>query len=215
MRITHRGFTILSRVKLPQPNPAGRLSFEECLARRRSKRQLTINKPVTIQAVGQLLWAAQGVTSADGKRTAPSAGALYPLEIYLVAGDVRGVDPGVYKYRPEHHWLRLHICGDLRAKLTSTALQQHALMDGAATVVIAADYGRTSTKYGSRGDRYVHMEVGHVAQNIYLQAQSLALGTVMIGSFDDEALRGVMELPDNEAPLALLPVGGAANTSFR
>jgi len=210
MRITRLGPTDLSWIELPQPSSKGRESFEESLGQRRSVRQLSPN-PLTIQAIGQILWAAQGITSAEGKRVAPSAGALYPLEIYLAAGNVREIDAGIYKYRPEHHQLRMHIRGDLRAKLTETTHQQYAVKDGSAVIVIAADYGRTAVKYGSRGDRYVHMEVGHVAQNIYLQAHCLDLSTVMVGSFDDDALRRVLELPDNEAPLALLPVGATAN----
>jgi SagB-type dehydrogenase family enzyme len=162
---------------------------------------------LSLASVGQLLWAAQGLTASTGERTAPSAGGLYPLELYLVAGSVEQVAPGVYRYDPRGHRLRLHCSGDRRRALGGAALGQSAVTGAPAILVVVAVYGRTSAKYGSRGDRYVHMEVGHAAQNIYLEAQSLGLGTVIIGAFKDERVRDVLELPPSESPLALLPVG--------
>lgn len=193
-------------IPLPPPTASSDVSVEEAVGARRSVREFT-GQPAGLEAVGQLLWAAQGVTSSGGGRTTPSAGALYPLEVYLVAGEVSGLDAGVYKYHPRGHSLMLHMAGDLRKRVARSALRQKWIADAAAVVVITAVYERTRQKYGSRTERYVHMEVGHAAQNIYLQAQSLGLGTVMVGAFRDEKLRTVLRLPASEAPLALMPVG--------
>ncbi len=194
------------RISLPPPNANSDYSVEEALGARRSVRHFTAQS-VTLEAIGQLLWAAQGVTSSEGGRTAPSAGALYPVEVYLVAGDVAGLDSGLYKYQPRGHTLSLHAPGDYRDGLARAAWGQDWMVDAAAIVVITAVYQRTARKYESRADRYVHMEVGHVAQNVYLQTQSLGLGTVIVGAFQDQEVRNVLHLSANEAPLALMPVG--------
>ncbi len=193
-------------ITLPRPNARGELSVEEALEARRSIRHFT-GQPVPLQAIGQLFWAAQGETSSDGDRTAPSAGGLLPLETQLVAGNVVGLDPGLYRYHPREHAISLQIAGDLRDRLRNAARWQAWVGEAAAVLVISAVYSRTAAKYGSRAERYVHMEVGHVSQNVYLQAQSLALGTVIVGSFEDDEVHGVLELPPNEAPLALMPLG--------
>lgn len=196
----------MSEIVLPEAKVEGLSSFEANLYGRRSVREFS-EVPLSLATAGQLLWAAQGVTSAAGERTAPSAGALYPLELYLAAGSIEGIAAGVYRYRPRDHTLRLHLAGDRRDKLAQAAFGQSALAGAAAILVVTAVYRRTSVKYGSRANRYVHMEVGHAAQNVYLQAESLRLGTVIIGAFEDERVRDVLELPRSETPLALLPVG--------
>jgi SagB-type dehydrogenase family enzyme len=181
--------------------------LDGALAARRSVRHFAAGA-VTLAAVGQLLWAAQGVRpSSDGRRTAPSAGALYPLELYLLAGDVTGLAAGVYKYEPDGHVLILHAPGDHRESLAQAAWSQQCVADGTVIVVVVAVYQRSAQKYHDRASRYVHMEVGHAAQNVYLQAQSLDLGTVIVGAFQDRAVQRVLGLPDNEAPLVLMPVG--------
>lgn len=192
-------------ISLPRPSSESGVSVEEALRARRSVRAFTA-QPMTLAAVGQLLWAAQGASS-SGRRTAPSAGALYPIEVYLVSGDVSGLAAGVYKYQPRAHALSLHAPGDSRNNLARAALWQHWIADAAAVLVITAVYQRTARKYGSRAERYVHIEVGHVAQNVYLQAQALGLGTTIVGAFRDRRVRDVMDLSANEAPLALMPVG--------
>ncbi len=193
------------KIPLPSPEARSELSVEQAMAKRRSVRDFT-GQALGIGSVGQLLWAAQGVTSSSGGRTAPSAGALYPLEVYIVAGDLAGLDPGVYRYRPGDHNLSLQEPGDVRVGLARAA-RQAWIADAPMVVVIAAVYERTRKKYGSRTERYVHMEVGHVAQNIYLQAESLDLGTVMVGAFRDADIQTILQLPSREAPLALMPVG--------
>lgn len=195
-----------STVALPNPAVTGVLAMESALRNRRSVRDFA-PQPLTLTEVSQLLWAGQGITGAGGKRTAPSAGALYPLELYLVAGNVSALANGVYKYHPREHALSRAADGDQRAALASAAFGQDWVNEGAAVIVVAAAYGRTTRKYGQRGIRYVHMEAGHAAQNIHLQAVALNLGTVVVGAFDDDKVKKIIRLPDDEQPLCMLPVG--------
>ncbi|MHC4512102.1 MAG: SagB/ThcOx family dehydrogenase [Planctomycetota bacterium] len=191
---------------LPKPALESDVSLEETLRQRRSVREFAAD-PLTLEQVAQLLWSAQGITGAGGLRTAPSAGALYPLELYLVAGNVDGVAAGVYHYDPERHRL-IEVCsGDVRKELAAAALGQDCVQLGAVVLVLAAVYERTTRKYGRRGERYVHMDAAHAAQNVCLQAVALGLGTVVIGAFDDRSVRRVLGLPSGERPLVLLPVG--------
>jgi len=154
-----------------------------------------------------MLWAAQGIIGPEGKRTAPSAGALYPLEALLVAGKEGDLPAGVYRYRPQGHELVCIAEGDRRAKLAAAALEQEWLADAPVTIAIAAVYERTAGKYRQRAERYVHMEVGHAAQNVHLQAAALALGTVVVGAFDDAEVKRILALANNEQPACLMPVG--------
>lgn len=193
-------------VPLPPPRLDGGASLERALAERRSVREYAPGA-LTLPQVAQLLWAAQGVTHRDGARTAPSAGALFPLELYLVAGEVRDLAPGVYRYAPGRHQLEPVAAGDLRRRLCATALAQECVAAGAAVVVFTAVERRTTRKYGPRGVRYVHIEVGHAAQNLALQATALGLGSVTVGAFDDAAVARLLNLPEGEAPLYLMPVG--------
>lgn len=197
-------------IKLPVPIYKSQISIEEALQQRRSVREFK-DEPITFQQVAQLLWAAQGVTSKIGFRTAPSAGALYPLEIFLVSGNVTGLPAGVYHYIPANHVLELLNTGDKRKDLAQAAFYQHDVQQGKADIVITADYKKTTAKYGSRGERYVYMEAGHAAENIFLQVVSLGLGTVTIGSFDNAAVKSVLNLSEKEDPLYILPVGKPAN----
>lgn len=193
-------------IQLPPPQTEGGVSVEEALRQRRSVRSYS-DAPLTLAEAGQLLWAAQGITGAQGFRTAPSAGALYPLEVYLLAEHVQGLGPGAYRYRPESHDLLPIADGRKGSQLQAAALGQAAVGDAPAVLVLTAVYARTMGKYGERGIRYVHMEAGHAAQNIYLQAEALGLGTVTIGAFHDDQVKDVLGLPDNEEPLYLMPVG--------
>jgi len=196
-------------VALPEPSFKGNISVEEALKERRSVR-VYAEVPLALTDLGQVLWAAQGVTDERGHRTAPSAGPLYPLEVYVVAGDVAGLEPGVYHYRPGEHLLIQTAGGDLRAALQAAAVDQAPVGSAPATVVIAAVPDRTTGDFGDRGMRYVFMEAGHAAENVFLQAQAINLGTVTIGSFDDGEVREVLGLPENTTPLYLMPVGRPA-----
>jgi SagB-type dehydrogenase family enzyme len=194
------------RIKLPEPVYESDVPVEQALLQRQSVRDYT-DRPLSLAEMAQLLWAAQGITHSGGKRTAPSAGALYPLEVYLVVGEVGGLADGVYKYIPADHELVRVGEGDRRAELSTAALSQESIEEAPAAIVITAIYERTTVKYGERGIRYVHMEVGSAAQNVYLQAVSLDLGTVFIGAFHDQDVKRVLELPDEEQPLCIMPVG--------
>lgn len=193
-------------IRLPEPKYIGTSSLEEALHDRRSVRTFR-DGPVTIYEVSQLIWAAGGITGSGGLRTTPSAGALYPLELYVVAGNVNGLPAGVYKYVPKNHELLSIAEGDRRNDLCSAALGQSSIKRAAAVLVFAAVYDRTTSKYGERGIRYVHMESGHAAQNVCLQAVPLGLGTVVIGAFRDDEVRRVLDLEDMERPLYILPIG--------
>lgn len=193
-------------INLPEPQYDSDVSIEQSLLNRRSIRSYT-GEPLTLQEVSQLLWAAQGITDPRGFRTAPSAGALYPLEVYLVAGDVEDLTSGVYRYEPDDHQLARIIDGDKRAKLADAALAQPWVKEGAISIVFAAVYERTTSKYGDRGVRYVHMEAGHAAQNLCLQATAMGLGAVTVGAFHDEQVSKLLNLPQDEKPLYIIPVG--------
>ncbi|MQY55622.1 MAG: SagB/ThcOx family dehydrogenase [Dehalococcoidia bacterium] len=193
-------------VKLPELRYDSDVSLEQSLLQRRSIRTYT-GEPLTLQEVSQLLWAAQGITDPRGFRTAPSAGALYPLEVYVVAGDVQGLTLGVYRYEPAQHQLVRVIDGDKRASLADAALTQPWVKEGAVVFVFTAVYERTTAKYDDRGIRYVHIEVGHAAQNLCLQATAMGLGAVTVGAFHDEAVAELLNLPQDEQPLYIIPVG--------
>lgn len=193
-------------IKLPEPRYKGDISVEEALLQRRSVREYT-HQPLTLAEVSQLLWAAQGVTDSKGYRTAPSAGALYPLELYAVVGDVEGLSAGIYRYVPAGHQLLLVVSGDKRAELAGAALGQSYVREAAVDLVFSCVYTRTTRKYGYRGTQYVHMEVGHAAENVHLQAVSLGLGTVEIGAFADAPVKEVIGMPQEETPLYIMPVG--------
>jgi len=191
---------------LPIPLYDSQTSVEEALLERRSVRNY-VDEPLTLAEVSQLLWAAQGITSSSGGRTAPSAGALYPLEVYLLAGEISHLPAGIYHYAPGEHTLTLTIEGDQRQALYEAALSQSAVKDAAAIIIITAVYERTMVKYGERGKQYVHMEVGCAAQNIYFQAVALDLGTIFIGAFHDDQVKRLLRLGEDEIPLGIMPVG--------
>ncbi len=185
---------------LPEPRRAGEVSLEEVLELRRSVRAF-VDTPLTEAEIGQLLWAAQGVTDDAGHRTTPSAGALYPLEIYVATSN------GLFRYNPARHGLALHAPGDRRPHMQAAGLYQDAIGDAPAIFVIAAVYQRTEVKYGARAPRYVHMEAGHAGQNILLEAVALGLAAVPMGAFDDALLSEALALPEDQRPLYLIPVG--------
>lgn len=185
---------------LPSPVPRGSVSLEEALAGRRSVREYSA-EALTPAEIGQLLWAAQGVTSNDGRRTAPSAGATYPLELYAVTAD------GVRRYLPVEHALEPVRGGDVRADLARAAAGQAFVGEAPLIVVVAAVPERTEARYGARAQRYVALEAGHAAQNLLLEAIALGLGSVPVGSFDDAAVARLVGLAADEIPLYLLPVG--------
>jgi SagB-type dehydrogenase family enzyme len=195
-----------SNVELPQPRTKSTTSLEETLSQRRSIRSYA-KESLTLGELAQLLWAAQGSTGPHGLRTAPSAGATYPLETYAVVGQVEGLEPGLYHYAPESHSLSIVKRGDIRAELSEAALRQSQVANAPVSLLIAAVYDRTTGTYGDRGQIYVHMDVGHAAQNVLLQATALGLGSVPIGAFRTRTVAALLGLPEGELPLYILPVG--------
>ena len=196
-------------IPLPEPRLHGEMSVEEAIKGRRLERDFK-DQPLNIEQVSQLLWAAQGITEDEGfKRATSSAGATYPLDVYLVVGEngVDGLQAGVYHYQVREHALRLLTGGDVRTALATACVSQMFIADAPITMVITAEYARTTERYRERGIRYVHTEVGHVGQNIYLQAEALGLGTVVIGAFTDEEVSRLLYLPGAYEPLYVMPVG--------
>ena len=193
-------------VELPEIRIRSEISIEEALNKRRSIRDYQ-ERPVSLAQVGQLLWAAQGITDpVRGRRAAPSAGARYPLEFYLAVNNVTGLDVGVYHYDPGKHQLKTKMANN-RVKDLALAARQDWIAQAAGVIVISAVYQRTTDRYGDRGLQYVHMDVGIAAENVYLQAEALGLGTVFVGAFVDDELHSHMQLSKSEQPLCLLPVG--------
>ncbi|MBP1449253.1 MAG: SagB/ThcOx family dehydrogenase [Thermoproteus sp.] len=193
------------------------MSVEEAIARRRSVREY-LGEPLRLEELAQILWAAYGISEVrHGLRTAPSAGALYPLEVYAAVGE-GGVEAGggslqagVYRYLPRRHAMALVKRGDVRRELYEAALEQPWVLKAPVSLVVTAVYERTGRVYGERGVvRYVHMDLGHLGQNVYLQATALGLGTVAVGAFHDEAVREAIGAPPEEVPLYIMPVGRAA-----
>ena len=190
-------------IQLPTPIKVGRMSLEETILKRRSQRSF-IQKDLDLAQVSQLLWAAQGITAREwgvGFRTAPSAGALYPMEIYLLSKD------GLFHYLPSGHKLEVLRNQDLRESVAAAALGQESIAQAPVDIVICAIYRRVTGKYGQRGRRYVHIEAGHIAQNIHLEAVALGLGSVPIGAFNDEDIKNILSLPSEHEPLYIIPVG--------
>ena len=195
-----------SMIKLSKPRYTSKVSLETTIKDRRSKRSYSID-PITLAEISQLLWATQGITCPKGLRAAPSAGALYPLEVFIVVGNAQGLESGIYKYFPRNHELKKFVDGDKRQELYKHALEQDFVKNSAATIVICAVYSRVTRKYGDRGKRYVHIEVGHASQNAFLQATALGLFSVVVGAFDDEDVQKLIGAATIEQPLYLMPVG--------
>jgi len=194
---------------LPKPKVKGTISLEETIKKRRSRRSF-LDKSLTLEQVSQLLWAAQGITDErTGFRASPSGGACYPLDLYLVVGknSVEGLEAGVYHYIVSNHSLEIHLSGDKRRALVLASLGQMFIARAPISIVTTVEYSRITSRYGQRGVRYAHIEVGHVGENIYLQAEAMGLGTVAIGAFSDGMVAKVLSLPKEHEPLYIMPVG--------
>jgi SagB-type dehydrogenase family enzyme len=191
---------------LPEPRRESAYPLERALAARRSVREFR-DAPLRLEELAQLAWAAQGQVTRSGHRTAPSAGALYPLELLVVAGNVQGLAPGIYRYVPAQHRLASLAEGDRRKPLAEAARGQDWIAQAPVILVLAAIERRTTAKYGARGVRYVHLEAGHAAQNALLQAVALGLGGTVVGAFSDADVKASAGLREDEQPLYLIPVG--------
>lgn len=200
-------YTNGEKIKLPNPSKDGDVSLEEVLNQRRSVREFK-KEALSISEISQLLWAAQGITEKETSfRTAPSAGATYPLEVYIAVKKAEELDPGLYLFLPQENALVKKAEGDLSEKIASAGLNQKAIKDAPVNILFSAFYDRTTKIYGEKGERYVHMEAGHAAQNVYLQGEAIGIGLVVIGAFKEEELREVLNLKEEETPLYIIPAG--------
>ena len=193
----------MEEIKLPKPDMAGSIPLETCIRKRRSVRRY-IDEPLTIEQLSQLAWCAQGITDEGrGLRAAPSGGATFPAELYLVTRD------GVFNYIPQSHSLNKTADGDQRPGFSKACLGQGYIAQAALSVVIGMVYTRTLGRYGARGERYIVLEAGHIAQNLHLQAIALGLDSVAVGAFNDESVSDVVGLPDDVAPVYIVTIGKA------
>jgi SagB-type dehydrogenase family enzyme len=196
-------------ILLPKPSLDGKVSLEKTIQERRTIRDFK-DRSLTLTHLSQLLWAGQGITDLkEKKRAAPSAGALYPLDIYVIVGEkgVEGMEPGVYHYLAEGHSMSPISKGDCRKEVASASLWQMWMAKAPILFVITAEYKRIMGKYGGRGIRYALIEVGHVAQNLFLQAEALGLGAGIVGAFQDEEVSKAIDIPSKHEPLLIMPVG--------
>ena len=190
-------------IQLPEPVLNSKVSVEQAIFQRRSVRSYA-EEELTLNDVSQILWSAQGITEKNrGYRAAPSAGAIFPLEVYIASGNIEGLDKAVYRYDPKSHSLQKVFDGDILEKLSG----QGRMKTCACALVITGVYERMEPRYKDRTQRYVHMEAGHAAQNVHLQVISLDLGTVLIGAFIDGQVKQLLRLPENEHPLYIMPIG--------
>ena len=205
--IQEKRFVGNSYINLPTPVVKSEVSLEQALQKRKSRRQYR-DEEISLEEVGQLLWSAYGVNAPEGGgRTVPSAGAVYPLVVYLVARKVATIEPGVYRYWPEGHRLSEIVVGTISHQLAGVAMEQSFIEEAGACLVLTANFKAMLDQYGSRGELYIWLEAGHSAQNVYLQVQSLGLGVVAVGSFDEGLVASLLSLPPEERVLYLLPVG--------
>jgi SagB-type dehydrogenase family enzyme len=187
-------------INLPKSDKDSTISLERAITKRRSRRKFVL-KALSLEQIGQVCWAAQGQEAHSRYRTAPSAGATYPLELLVVIRD------GLFQYLPAKHSLEKLTEQDLRAELASAARGQKFITDAPLTLVFTAQFNRATKRYGQRGVRYVYMEAGHAAQNVHLQAEALGLGSVAVGAFDDTSVSKLLSLPDNLEPLYMVVAG--------
>lgn len=198
----------MTTIQLPTPNLRGEKSIEEVIFERRSVRKFKAGS-LTLEQLSQLLWAAQGITSGT-RRAIPSAGATFPLEVYVFVGEqtVENLSAAVYHYKPDSHSLSHELEGDFRGDLSTAASGQNVVAICQVSLVVCANYSRTTTRYGKRGERYVHMEAGHLGQNVALQAVALGLASVMVGSFFDDNVCNLLKINNDELrPLYIIPIG--------
>jgi SagB-type dehydrogenase family enzyme len=199
-------------IKLPDPDEPNGVSFLSILRTRESRREFG-ERALTPAEVSFILWSTGGaIEGLPNRKVPPSAGACYPLDVYLSVreGGVDGVEPGLYKYLPGRNALEMRKAGDLTEAIVKAALGQEFIGRAPVTVVLTLEYERSTFRYGKRGVRYAHMDAGHAGQNVYLAAESLGLATVAVGAFNDDGLKQVLGLEEELHPICLFPVGAQA-----
>lgn len=190
-------------IRLPQPSLKSEISFEETAFKRHSVRSFK-KSSLEIQEISQVLWAAYG-KNIYGKKTVPSAGATYPFDVYVVIGDVRGIESGIYIYDGEEHILHPVVSGDFRDAIAKAAYGQRFIAQAPVSIVLVAQFHRTTSFYGKRGERYVFLDAGHIGQNVSLQVETMGLGTCMVGAFDDEMVAEILGVKGDV--VYIMPVG--------
>ena len=193
-------------IKLPAVKKDGEMSLEKALTLRRSIRSYS-SEPLSLLELSQLLWSAQGITNERGFRTAPSAGATFPLEMFVVVNNVNQLKRGIYHYNPHDNTLEVIHLKDISSELMRASLSQSMITEAGAVLVFGAIFDRTTERYGERGIRYVHNEIGHASQNVHLQAATLNLGTVVIGAYRDDEVEEILNLDPDIRVLYMMPVG--------
>ncbi|OGS21809.1 MAG: hypothetical protein A2252_06535 [Elusimicrobia bacterium RIFOXYA2_FULL_39_19] len=188
-------------ISLPLPVLKSSTSLEECILKRRSVRQFK-NKDLTLEQISQLLWAGQGITDTKNKlKSAPSAGALYPIDLYVVTSK------GVFSYTADGHKIARTLRADLRQGLSNACQGQTFIAEAGITIIITATLSKTTWRYGEKGIRFASLEAGHVAQNILLQAVPLKLNAIPVGQFNDKEVKALLELPTEQLPIYIIPIG--------
>lgn len=200
----------MEEIKLPQPKIKGNLTLEECIKKRRTIRTFKPH-PLVIEDISQLLWAAYGITDDNYKKSVPSAGALYPLDIYAIIGKngVKDLKEGIYHYNSQNHSIRLIKEGDYKDEIVRASLSQSWMKDAPMMILITIEFERITIKYGKRGERYAYMEAGSSYQNVFLQAISLGLSCGIVGAFNDNEIIKICSLPENYLPVIIMPIGYA------
>ena len=196
-------------ISLPKPSFDGKVSVEKAIKGRRTVRDFR-EKSLSLNHLSQLVWAGQGITDLlENKRAAPSGGALYPLDIYILVGEngVERMKGGGYRYLTKEHSLLPIAKGDSRKEIALASLSQMWMAQAPIIFIITAEYRRITGKYGERGIRYALIEVGHVGQNLFLQAEALGLGAGIVGAFNDTEVSNIAGLPPKHEPLLIMPVG--------
>ena len=196
-------------ILLPRPSSDGKVSVEKAIKERRTIRDFK-ERILSLAHLSQLLWAAQGITDPiERKRAAPSGGALYPLDVYILAGEngVEKIEAGVYLYLPKEHSVLPISKGDRRKEIASASLGQMWMAKAPVIFIITAEYRRITAKYGERGIRYALIEAGHMGQNLFLQSEALGLGAGIVGAFNDLEVSKVAGLPPKHEPLLIMPIG--------
>lgn len=205
-KIIQHGDTIY----LQPPTLKGNISVEEVLTKRRSVRTYS-NKAIPLHHISQLLWAAYGITNDEGLRTAPSAGALYPIKIYLAAYNITSLSPGIYEYVPHGHQLIKHKKGDFKKEMFFACLEQNMLLEAAAVITYCVNYKKVSARYGNLANRFADMDVAHSSQNVYLQAEALGIGTCAVGAFEEDKMLKIIECDSSYKVIYLMPFGMKKN----
>ena len=197
-------------IRLPPPGTAVRLSFPDLLSLRRSVREYS-QRPLRPEEISFLLWASTGIQRVEGGhefRTVPSAGALYPIETYLIANRVKEIENGVYHYAVQGHLLEEVAAGDVRGALTQAALFQEFCSEAAAVFVWTAVFRRSKWKYRQRAYRYVYLDAGHIAQNLALAAVGLGLGSCQVAAFFDDEMNALLGVDgEQESVIYMSAVG--------